>query len=106
MGTRISYSLEVKQAAIKMKLEGNSTKEIMEKLGIKNKIQVQTWWWHLNCAKHRFPQPFGKQYTYGKGSKDLSEVDKLKLENKFLKNKIAIREKYNALEKMWCHNYL
>ena len=42
-GTRVSYLLKVKQAAIKMKLEGKSTKEIMEKLSIKNKTQGQTW---------------------------------------------------------------
>ena len=56
--------------------------------------------------RHRFLQPVGKQYTYGQGPEGLSEVDKLQLENKFLKNKIAILEKYNELERMWRHNYL
>ena len=37
MGTRISYLLEVKQDVVKMKLEGNTTSEIMGKLGIKHK---------------------------------------------------------------------
>ena len=41
-----------------------------------------------------------------KGPEGLSEVDKLQLENKFLKNKISILEKYNELERMWRHNYL
>ena len=107
MVTRVSYPLEVKQVAIKMKLEGKSTKEIMEKLSIKNRTQIQTWWrWYLNNEEHRFLQPVGKQYTYDKGPEGLSEVDKLQLENKFLKNKISILEKYNELERMWRHNYL
>ena len=107
MGTRVAYPLEVKQAVIKMKLEGKSTKEIMEKLSIKNKTQVETWWrWYRNGEEHRFLQPVGKQYTYGKGPEGLSGSDKLRLENKFLKNKIAILEKYSELERMWRQNYL
>ncbi|MDT2806874.1 hypothetical protein P7H32_07530 [Vagococcus lutrae] len=43
MRTRVLYPLEVKQAAIKIQLEGKSTKEIMGKLSIKNKTLVQTW---------------------------------------------------------------
>ena len=90
-----------------MKLEGISTKEIMEKLSIKNKTQVQTQWrWYLNGEEHRFLQPVGKQYTYVKEPEGLSEIDKLQLEHKFLKNKIAIMEKYNKLERVWRHNYL
>ena len=53
-----------------------------------------------------FLQPVGKQYTHGKGPEGLSKVDKLQLENKFLKNKIAILEKYDELERMWRQNYL
>ena len=107
MGTRVSYPLEGKQKAVKMKLEGNSTKEIMEKLSIKNKTQVETWWrWYRNGEEHRFPQPVGKQYTYGKGPERLNDLDQLKLENKFLKNKITILEKYNELERRWNQNYL
>ncbi|EST90406.1 hypothetical protein T233_00387 [Vagococcus lutrae LBD1] len=83
-----------------MKLEDKSTREIMKKLSIKNKIQVQTWWWYLNGEEHRFLQPVGKQYTYGNGPKGLSEVDNLQLEHKFLKNKISFLEKYNELERM------
>ena len=37
MGTRVSYPIEVKQKAIKMKLDGKTTKEIMSALTIKNK---------------------------------------------------------------------
>lgn len=70
MGTRVSYPLEVKQAAIKMKLEGKSTKEIMEKLSIKNRTQVQTWWrWYLNGEEHRFLQPVGNNIRIVKDPK-------------------------------------
>ena len=31
---------------------------------------------------YRFSQHVGKQYTYGKGLEELSEVEQLKLENK------------------------
>jgi len=62
MGTRISYPLEVKQAVVKMKLEGKTTPEIMAKLGIQYKTQVDTWWcWYRNGEEHRFLQPVGKQ---------------------------------------------
>ena len=42
--TRVSYSSDVKWAVVKEKLAGElTTKEIMEKYGIKNKSQVETW---------------------------------------------------------------
>ena len=40
---RVHYSLEIKWKAIDMKLNGSTTKEIMNKLGIKNKSQIMTW---------------------------------------------------------------
>nr|MDH3176339.1 helix-turn-helix domain-containing protein [Bacillus pumilus] len=47
MGTRVSYPVEVKQKAVEMRLAGVPMKEIMQKLNIKNKTQVQTWVrWH------------------------------------------------------------
>ncbi|WP_411266819.1 helix-turn-helix domain-containing protein [Bacillus safensis] len=47
MGTRVSYPVEVKQKAVDMRLAGVPMKEIMQKLNIKNKTQVQTWVrWH------------------------------------------------------------
>ncbi|MEC2184188.1 transposase, partial [Bacillus spizizenii] len=68
MGTRVSYPVEVKQKAVEMRLAGVPMKEIMQKLNIKNKTQVQTWVrWHKAGDIHRFEQPVGKQYTYGKG---------------------------------------
>lgn len=43
MGTRKSYSEEIKWKAIELKKQGYTNKEIMEQLGIKNKAQIKTW---------------------------------------------------------------
>ncbi|KHK04811.1 hypothetical protein I612_14771 [Listeria monocytogenes SHL004] len=40
MSTRVMYPAEIKEKAIKMKLAGKSTKEIMRTLNIKNPTQV------------------------------------------------------------------
>ena len=40
MSTRVHYSPEIKWIAIDMKLNGSTTKEVMNKLGIKNKSQI------------------------------------------------------------------
>ncbi|WP_214755841.1 IS3 family transposase, partial [Exiguobacterium sp. J14376] len=85
---------EVKWAVVKDKLSGElTTKEIMEKYGIKNKSQVETWMrWYRSNELYRFDQPIGKQYTYGHGPDSASEDDKrerqishLKMENEILK---------------------
>ena len=58
----------------------------MEKLGIKNVSQIKTWMkWYRTDQTYRFQQPVGKQYSYGKGPKELSELEQLRLENKHLK---------------------
>jgi len=107
MSTRITYPLEVKEKAIQMKLEGKTTKEILETLNIKNKTQVETWWrWYRNGETHRFRQPVGKQYTFGKGPEILSELDELKLENRFLTQQLEVLKKYAELERMWKQQYL
>ncbi|MBM7643003.1 transposase-like protein [Streptococcus loxodontisalivarius] len=81
-----AYSVETKLACIEMKKAGKSNKVIMETLGIKNVSQVKTWWrWYKNDELHRFYQPVGKQYTYGKGLEQLSEVEQLRLQVKLLK---------------------
>ncbi|WP_214767976.1 IS3 family transposase [Exiguobacterium sp. s145] len=93
MGKNV-YSSEVKWAVVKEKLSGElTTKEIMEKYGIKNKSQVETWMrWYRSNELYRFDQPIGKQYTYGHGPDSASEDDKrerqishLKMENEILK---------------------
>ncbi len=81
-----AYSVETKLACIEMKKAGKSNKVIMETLGIKNVSQVKTWWrWYRNDELHRFHQPVGKQYTYGKGMAQLSEVEQLRLQVELLK---------------------
>lgn len=81
-----AYSVETKLACIEMKKAGKSNKVIMDILGIKNESQIYTWMkWHQNEEFHRFHQPVGKQYTYGKGMKQLSEVEQLKLQVELLK---------------------
>ena len=81
-----AYSVETKLACIEMKKAGKSNKVIMETLGIKNVSQVKTWRrWYRNDELHRFHQPVGKQYTYGKGMEQLSEVEQLRLQVELLK---------------------
>ena len=41
--------------------------------------------WYENDELHRFHQPLGKQYTYGKGMKQLSKVEQLRLQVELLK---------------------
>ncbi|WP_354019955.1 IS3 family transposase [Exiguobacterium sp. PvP048] len=93
MGKNV-YSSEVKWAVVKDKLSGKlTTKEIMEKYGIKNESQIKTWMrWYRANEHYRFDQPIGKQYTYGHGPDSASEDDKserqmshLKMENEILK---------------------
>ena len=81
-----AYSVETNLACIEMKKAGKSNKVIMETLGIKNVSQVKIWWrWYRNDELHRFHQPVGKQYTYGKGMEQLSEVEQLRLQVELLK---------------------
>ena len=78
---RVAYSIETKNKAVEMKLQGYSTKQVMLELNIKNKTQVETWFkWYKNGETYRFHQPVGKQYSYNKAISELSEIDQLKLE--------------------------
>ena len=71
-----AYSLETKLVFIEKKKAGKSNKVIMETLGIKNVSQIYTCMrWYEKDELHRFHQPLGKQYTYGKGMEQLSEVE-------------------------------
>ena len=100
MGTRVSYPVEVKQKAVGMRLAGVPMKEIMQELNIKNKTQVQTWVrWYKSGDTHRFEQPVGKQYTYGKGPEYSSELEKLQAENRYLRQQNEVLKKYNELER-------
>ncbi|MDY7431584.1 IS3 family transposase [Bacillus sp. V26] len=100
MGTRMSYPVEVKQKAVEMRLAGMPMKEIMEKLKIKNKTQIQTWVrWHKAGDTHRFEQPVGKQYTYGKGPEYSSELEKLQAENRYLRQQNEVFKKVQRIGK-------
>ncbi|MEC1669868.1 MULTISPECIES: IS3 family transposase [Bacillus mojavensis subgroup] len=100
MGTRMSYPIEVKQKAVEMRLAGVPMKEIMQELNIKNKTQVQTWVrWHKAGDTHRFEQPVGKQYTYGKGPEYSSELEKLQAENRYLRQQNEVFKKVQRIGK-------
>ncbi|XLG10412.1 Hypothetical protein ACI5QM_02287 [Bacillus subtilis] len=100
MGTRVSYPVEVKQKAVEMRLAGVSMKEIMQELNIKNNTQIKTWVrWYKAGDTHRFEQPVGKQYTYGKGPEYSSELEKLQAENRYLRQQNEVLKKYNELER-------
>ena len=100
MRARVSYPVEVKQKAVEMRLAGVPVKEIMQELNIKNKTQVQTWVrWYKTGDTHRFEQPVGKQYTYGKGPEYSSELEKLQAENRYLRQQNEVLKKYNELER-------
>ncbi|MDH8846850.1 IS3 family transposase [Staphylococcus epidermidis] len=97
---RVSYSVETKYKAVEMKAAGFSTKEIMKELNIRNRTQVKTWWrWYRNGESYRFSQQVGKQYTYGKGLEELSEVEQLKLENKRKDIELDIFKKVQGIGK-------
>ena len=102
--TRISYPADVKWAVVKEKLAGElTTKEIMEKYGIKNNSQIKIWMkWYRSNELHRFDQPVGKQYTYGHGPEGKSEQEikdrrmmHLEMENEILKKFMAIARELN-----------
>jgi len=103
VATRVSYPAEIKLKAVEMRLAGVPVKEVMEQLGIKNKTQVKTWLrWYRNGQTHRFAQPVGKQYTYGKGPEFATEVERLRQENRFLKQQLDVLKKYKEWERR-CH---
>ncbi len=105
MATRVSYPKEIKMKAIEMRLAGIPVKEVMEQLNIRNKTQLKTWMrWCRNGEMHRLEQPVGKQYSYGKGSEVTSEVEMLKLENRYLKQQLDVLKKYKELERRWKQN--
>ncbi|KXO04338.1 transposase [Bacillus thuringiensis] len=83
-----------------MKKEGYSNRTIMETLGIKNVSQIKTWMKRYRTNQiYRFQQPVGKQYAYGKRPNELSELEKLRLENKHLKTKLIVWGKYLEIER-------
>ncbi|SFR07994.1 hypothetical protein SAMN04488603_102441 [Paenibacillus sp. cl130] len=102
MATRVSYPLEIKMKAIEMRLARVPVREVMEQLRIRNKTQLKTWMrWYRKGEVHRLEQPVGKQYSYGKGPEHSSELEKVKAENRFLKQQLDLLKKYKELERRW-----
>jgi len=100
LATRVSYPIEVKMKAIEMRLAGIPVKEVMEQLNIRNKTQVETWMrWYRKGEWNRLEQPVGKQYSYGKGPEYASELEKVKAENRFLKQQLDLLKKYREMER-------
>ncbi|KRE46167.1 transposase [Paenibacillus sp. Soil522] len=100
MATRVSYPVETKMKAIEMRLAGVPVKEIMEQLHIRNKTQVKTWMkWYRDGQLNRLEQPVGKQYAYGKGPEYASELEQLKVENRFLKQQLDVLKKYKKMKR-------
>ncbi|MBE0344046.1 hypothetical protein E4V51_29265 [Paenibacillus sp. 28ISP30-2] len=100
LATRVSYPVQVKMKAIEMRLAGIPVKEVMEQLNIRNKTQVDTWMrWYRKGEWNRLEQPVGKQYSYGKGPEYTSELEKVKAENRFLKQQLDLLKKYRERER-------
>ncbi len=103
MGRKNAYSEEVKMAVIEMKLSGEySNREIMDKFGITNVTQVKGWMqWYREGQQYRLAQGIGKQYSYGKGPEELSDIEQLRRENEYLKAQIEILKKFQEIERSW-----
>ncbi len=108
MGKNRFYPEEVKREVIQMKLSGEWTnKQIMEKFGIKNKTQIKTWMrWYRNGEHHRLAQPTGKQYAYGKGPDDDSEITQLRRKVTYYEMREELSGKYQEIERKWFQKYL
>ncbi|WP_374989650.1 IS3 family transposase (plasmid) [Priestia megaterium] len=98
MGTRVSYPAEVKIKAIEMRLAGVPVKEVLSQLNIRSYTQLKRWMrWYKNGEMHRFEQPVGKQYSYGKGPGFKDEISKLKAENRYLTQQIEGLKKVQGI---------
>lgn len=108
MGKKKTYYPEqIKLEVIRLKLAGELTnKEIMAKFGISNVTQIKTWMrWHRNGEHHRLSQPVGKQYTYGKGPEDDSELSQLKRKVAYYEMRDELSGKYLEIERKWYQKY-
>lgn len=88
------YDSAIKWKAVEFKKQGIKTRDIMSILNIKNRTQVDTWWrWYRKGETHRFEQPLGKQYSFGKGPIELNELDTANQKIKYLKMELDILKK-------------
>ncbi|MGG0333176.1 IS3 family transposase [Priestia aryabhattai] len=98
MGTRVSYPAEIKIKAIEMRLAGIPVKEVLSQLNIRSYTQLKRWMrWYKNGEMHRFEQPVGKQYSYGKGPGFKDEMSKLKADNRYLTQQIEGLKKVQGI---------
>lgn len=97
------YPEEIKKEVIRLKLTGEYTnKELMERFGIKNKTQIKTWMrWYRKGEEQRLAQPAGKQYKYGKGPDDMSEIELLKRKLSYYEIREELLGKYQEIERKW-----
>lgn len=102
LATRVSYPVEIKMKAIEMRLAGVPVSDVMRQLGIRNRTQLKVWMkWYREGEIHRMEQPVGKQYSLGKGPEATTELERLKAENRFLKQQLDLLKKYKELERRW-----
>ncbi|GLI83099.1 transposase [Rossellomorea marisflavi] len=107
MGKKVFYPEEVKKEVVRLKLEGHySNQELMDMYGIKNRSQIKTWVkWFKNDESHRFAQPLGKQYSYGKGPDEDSELAQLRKKVAYYEMREELVGKYREIERKWSQKY-
>ena len=103
MGTNRFYPEEVKREVIRLTLEGQtSNQELMKQFGIKNKSQIKTWVrWYKQGAFHRLAQPPEKQYTFGKGPEEETEIEQLRKKVAYDEMRDDLMGKAKAIERTW-----
>lgn len=103
MGKNRFYPEKVKREVIRLRMEEHvSYQELMKQFGIKNKSQIQTWVrWFKQGEYHRLAQPPGKQYTFGKGPEEGTEVEELRKKLAYYEMKEDVMGKATALERRW-----
>jgi transposase len=102
MKRKMHYPAEIKWKAVSMKEEGYTNREIMETIGVKNVSQLKTWMkWFRTGQTHRFAQPIGKQYSYGKGPEEQTEIQQKDAQIRHLQAKVAILEKFVGVARGW-----
>lgn len=97
------YSEELKREVIRLKLTGEySNQELMSQFGIKNRTQIKTWMkWFRDGEEQRLAQPIGKQYTFGKGPEEISELEQLKRKLAIYEMREELVGKYQEIERKW-----
>jgi transposase len=74
----------------------------MDKYGIKNVTQIKRWMqWYREGQQNRLAQGIGRPHGIKKESEELSEVDRLKRQNKRLKAQLKILKKYQVIQRSW-----